>query len=221
MFKEYLGQLCGTTKHTGSDLDMVSFWTFCLVVATLLLYMVARNQLSGISSTTKADFVKQFNLDFFVEPTRNLIMLIDFKALIYQEKQVMVNGTEFCYQYFIVDETISNQFIVSDSIRASLRDKPVYTSYEIDDLLLGRFEDIGLFVKRGFLNINDVVNHFSWYISLTWENNEIQKYIKSQRDLYGDKIYNKFEYIYKRCERKNILSMLITSLSKRLGGICE
>jgi hypothetical protein len=223
MLKECLSHICGTTSHNGTDIDMVSMWTFCLVLATLLLYLVARYQLSGISKTTKADFIKQFNNDFFVEPTRNVIMLLDYDMLEYKEKIVTFadknNGKVF--PYFVINDGILSQLEISDEIRSALREKRVYSGFEIDDLLLGRFEDIGLFVKQNFLNIKDVCNHFSWYIDVAWQNNEIQKYIKAQRNLYGDTIYNNFEYVYNKCNRVNTITTIWLALRQRLGGMCE
>lgn len=203
MLKECLSHICGTTSHNGTDIDMVSFWTFCLVLATLLLYLVAKYQLSGISKTSKADFIKKFNNDFFVEPIRNVIMLLDYHALEYREKIVQSgkNNAETIFPYFAIDNEILNQLEISAAIRGTLQEKKVYSSFEMDDLLLGRFEDIGLFEKQGFLDIKDICNHFSWYIDVAWENEEIQKYVKAQRNLYGDRIYFHFEYIYKKCKK--------------------
>lgn len=223
MFKECLGHICGTTTHNGTDIDMVSLWTFCLVLATLLLYLVARYQLSGISKTSKADFIKKFNNDFFVESIRNVIMLLDYKALEYREKTVRSGNKneEAVFPYFAIDNEILMQLEISDAIRGTLLEKMVYSSYEIDDLLLGRFEDIGLFEKQGFLDIKDICNHFSWYINVAWENEEIQKYVKNQRDLYGDRIYLHFEYVYNKCKKVNLLTNIWLFTKKRLRGMCE
>jgi hypothetical protein len=223
MLKECLSHICGTTSHTGTDIDMVSFWTFCLVLATLLLYLVAKFQLSGISKTSKADFIKKFNNDFFVEQIRNVIMLLDYQALEYREKSVQLGNKneEAMFPYFTIDPNILNQLVISDSLLGTLQEKKVYSSFEMDDLLLGRFEDIGLFEKQGFLDIKDICNHFSWYIDVTWENKEIQKYIKAQRNLYGDRIYCHFEYVYNKCKKVNLLTKLWIVIKKRLRGMCE
>jgi len=198
MIKECLSHLCGTTAHNGTDIDMVSFWTFCLVIATLLLYLVARYQLSGIKKTTNADFIKQYNNDFFVESTRNIIMLLDYNALRYHEKNVTLEDNSVSqYGYFIIDNNILNQLELSNDVLNALIEKRVYSCFEIDDLLLGKLEDIGLFLKQGFLNKKHVFNHFAWYIGVAWENPEIQKYIKAQRALYSEMIYRHFEYAFK------------------------
>lgn len=225
MFKECLIHLCGTTANSGSEIDMVSFWTFSLVLATLLLYLVARYQLSGINKTTKTDFIKRFNSEFFVDTTRNVIMLLDYNALEYKEKIINIGIGSGCddktFQYFAIKHDILCQLELSDEIRNTLQDKNIFTAFEIDDLLLGRFEDIGLFAKKGFLNIKDICNQFYWYIYVAWNNEEIQKYIKSQRNLYGESIYKDFEAVYKKCSKSNTTTKLWITLKNRLGGICE
>jgi hypothetical protein len=180
---------------------MVALWTFGLVIATLLLWLVARNQLRGISKTTKAEFIKKFSTDFFGDVTREIIMLLDYHGLYYQEKIIKYNQPldPKIFSYFSIDKTIVDQFELSSDIKKRLCDKAIYTSYEIDDYLLGFFEDIGLFEKKGFLNIHDVYNYFGWYISVAWENDEIRKYISRQRELDDDDLYENYEYIYHKC----------------------
>lgn len=217
MLKECLVGLCGTNAHTVTEIDMVSLWTFCLVLATLLLYLVARYQLAGISKTTKADFIKQFNNDFFQEHTRNVVMLLDYEALEYKNKAVQLEGetNKKAFPYFSIVADVLAQMGVSDEIKAELSKKGMYSCFEIDDILLGRFEDVGLFEKQGFLHIKDVCNHFHWYIDLTWQNKEIQKYVQSQRALYGPLIYCNFEYIFNKCNRSHNTSTIVFALWSR------
>lgn len=201
MFKNYLSYLCGTKENTGSEIDMIALWTIALVLATLLLWDVARKQLTGISKTTKAELVKKFSDDFFRESTRNIIMLLDFNALFYEEKNIEYEYifTTECFPYFKIDIKCIDQFSISSKHKEYFSDKEVYTSYEIDDYLLGSFEDIGLFERQGFLNIEDISNYFGWYIKTTWENDEIRKYVSRQRQTESEMIYKNVEYIYKKC----------------------
>lgn len=216
MLKEYIGQICGTTARSGTDIDMVSFWTFCLVVATIFLYFVAKLQLTGINKTTKADFIKRFNCEFFVESVRNIVMLLDTGAFRYCSKYIKVDEDQQSYPYFEIIPHVLDQMVMSDDIKTILVNKRFYTAYELDDSLLGRFEDIGLFEKQGLLNTHDVYNHFFWYIDITWNNSEITKYIQSQREIYGDAIYSHFEYIYKKCSRLDTSLKLKDVMSQRL-----
>lgn len=157
------------------------FWT---MAATVVLAIIAWIQLRKISKTANADFIRQFKDVFFTPETRQLIMLIDQKLMRFMDEPL---------PYFVVIEGSLPDFIRAENARK------FYTSYDLDDLLLGHFEDLGLFAKRGIITIEMAYEFFSWYIETTWENNEIKKYIESQRKTEGEDIYENFEYIYKKC----------------------
>lgn len=127
-------------------------------------------------------------------------MLLDYNALSYKEKRISFEGNtpNKRFPYFYINMDILNQLEIDKETKTSLENKGVYTAFEIDDLLLGRLEDIGMFEKQGFLNINDVRNHFAWYIDIAWGSKDIQKYIASQRSLYGKSVYDKFKYIHEK-----------------------
>jgi hypothetical protein len=82
--------------------------------------------------------------------------------------------------------------------------KKYYSEYEVDDLLLGHFDDLGLFERKRFIKIDMVYEMFSWYIERVRDNREIDRYIESQRndpEHPEDKdIYDNFDYIYKKCK---------------------
>jgi hypothetical protein len=48
---------------------------------------------------------------------------------------------------------------------------------ELDDFLLGHFEDIGLFEEKGLIDTEMVYEEFSYYIFEVFENPEIKKYL--------------------------------------------
>ena len=177
------------------------FWIFITGVATALLWWVAFQEFDGVGKTTKASFVRDFNKEFFTAETRDLVMLLDYKALDfvntcdikYFRDEELISSEEF--PYFLVNEKIIEQFKIDQKKKDELICKKVYSAYEIDDFL-GHFEDIGSFGKRGLLDIGDIYDHFSWYMGIVWKNCEIQKYIETQ----GGDIYENFEYIYKKCE---------------------
>jgi hypothetical protein len=70
----------------------------------------------------------------------------------------------------------------------------------MDDFLLGFFEDIALFERKGFIGRDEVYHHFDWYIDVAWNNPEIQRYIEQQRkdEEDGGDIYEEFEDIAKK-----------------------
>jgi hypothetical protein len=160
----------------------------CIV---LLTTWIAWKELDEIKNTNSADFIYKLKNDFFKEDTRNLITLIDLDALKFIENGDM--------PYFeVVKEKLEN---FPEDIMDRLTQKKFYAAYEIDDFLLGHFEDVGLLEQKGVLDIEMVYEEFSWYIETTYENCEIKKYIEySRRDEEDKDIYDKLEYIYYKCK---------------------
>ena len=75
--------------------------------------------------------------------------------------------------------------------------KEIYTTYDIDDELLGHFEDIGNYEKAGLLYIQMVYEGFVSYIESIWENEAIKAYI-DWLNSDGDDVYEGFRYIYNK-----------------------
>jgi len=158
----------------------------------LLAVWIAWKELDEIKNTNSADFIHRLKKnDFFNEKTRNLITIIDLDALKFVENDNM--------QYFEIIEEKLKDF--PGEIVNQLTQKKFYTIYEIDDLLLGHFEDIGLLEQKGILDTEMVYEEFSWYIETVYENCEIKKYIEwSRKDKEDEGIYDKLEYIYYKCK---------------------
>lgn len=187
--------------------DPTAFWTMILVGATLLLFIIAWIQLGKISKTGSADFIHRFKEDFFRPETRRLIMLIDQDCIKFKDDDLA--GFE------VIEDPILEQKGRKDpknvlrawKIFKSLltrktpsSDKTYYTGYELDDLVLGHFEDLGIFEKRGIIKIDMIYEEFGWYIEAVRDNCEIDKYIKSQRagEPADKDIYDQFDYIYEK-----------------------
>ncbi len=77
--------------------------------------------------------------------------------------------------------------------------KTGYSAFEVDDLLLGYFDDIGRYEKHNFLDLETIRQTFGYYITECFENKEIQKYIRHEdnKDKYQDLRYivNKLKII--------------------------
>ena len=192
----FANYICGTKDYH------VALWTFWLVVFTFFIWLVGKNQLGGLNSTAKADFIERFSDKFFSPETRAILMLIDYEALHFKICNID-HGDDASlvgFPYFMIDEKVVKQFEIPAKALADILERKVYSAYEIDDFLLGHFEEIGLFEKQGRLDIGDVYSFFDWYIDLSWNNPEIQKYVQHQRDCDGDDIYGDFEYIYRKCD---------------------
>jgi len=157
----------------------------------LLTAWIAWKELDEIKNTNSADFIHRLKNDFFKEKTRNLITLIDLDALKF------VKNDDNPY-FEVVEEKLKN---FPEDIRKQLTEKKFYSSYEVDDLLLGHFEDVGLLEQKGVLDIEMVYEMFSWYVETIYENCEIQRYIKHLKRIQNGKdIYDKLDYIYNKCK---------------------
>ncbi len=175
------------------------FWVGTTAILTGILAGVAYWQLKSFNKTTRADFINRFTNEFFNKSTQEIIVLFDYSALKFRVSEVDY-GEDISkkeWPYFLIDRNISNQFKTKIA-----NEKEKYTAFELDDDLLGYFDDLGTYEKKGILDISLVYDVFSFYIELVWENEEIQKYIKWQQDDdedFGD-MFENFEYIYKKCK---------------------
>lgn len=174
-------------------------WIGLTAILTGILAGVAYWQLKSFNKTTRADFIHRFTKDFFNESTREIIALLDYSALKFRESEIEY-GKDIPrreWPYFLIDKDIAGQF--KQKIPSQ---RELYTAFELDDDLLGYFDDLGTLEKRGILDISLIYDVFSYYIEIVWENEEIQKYIKWQQadnKDFGD-MFENFEYIYRKCK---------------------
>ena len=166
--------------------------------ATLILACIAWKQLGGIAETASADFIVKLKRDFFTDETRILIQLLDNDWLTFVSA-ARSSGHERD-DYFVVEEAAILNSALHDTIKSRLMQPLVYSTYDLDDLVLGHFEDVGLLLQKRVLRLEMVYEEFSPYLGITWENREIQKYIGQERLATSD-TYDKFEYAYQRCQR--------------------
>lgn len=183
-------------------------------LGTLLIVIVAWWQLSIISGTSRADFIHKLKNDFFTKETRILIQLIERDYISYRDmreeeweqgsEDTKSDGKNTCDRreekesYFVIDSAKIER-CTPDEIGRRLKEKRFYSEYEIDDLVLGHFEDIGLFEKRGLIDMGMVYEEFSYYIEAVYRNGAIKKYIESLRKKDVG-IYAYFEYIHNKCK---------------------
>ena len=160
---------------------------------TIFLIYIAWKELDSISKTSNAEFLIKFKDAFFTKETRNLIHLIDNDYLEF------VNTEELGKAFFKIKEEMIDESTLDKEIKDELKKKMAYSTYQMDDFILGHFEDLGIFEQKGSLDIEMVYEEFSWYLITVWENCAIKKYIQKQREESED-IYDKFEYIKDKCE---------------------
>lgn len=195
--------LCIHDRHCyHQPLNWDSLWTFGTMFITGLLAIIAYLQLTASHKTQKADFAHRLKNDFFTRATSELVMLFDMGLIHF-------TVTEDDAQESLIDTHIHFKVNVEavKKLNSKLTDKGkdkevknYYADVEIDDLLLGHFEDIGVLLKQNSLDIETVYELFSVYVIATWENEEIQKYINWIRDNIenGSDAYDNFEDVYKR-----------------------
>jgi uncharacterized membrane protein len=153
------------------------------VFITAIVALIAYWQLSSIARTTSADFIHRLKNDFFVEPTRTLIDHIIDDRLLFREisdrnpiDDASMSPSNPKMGYFEVNETtILTNF--PEMLKKKLTEKRYYLEVEVDDLLLGHFEDIGLFEEKGLIDTEMAYQEFSDCVLETFKNEAIKKYI--------------------------------------------
>jgi uncharacterized membrane protein len=179
-------------------------------IVTLALIWLGIEQLQGLSETAQkqaetaaasgrtsdADFILRRADHFFRSETRTLYHLIEDAYLLFEEKKPLRDSC------FILDETkITN---LHDEIKKSLSERSVYSTYEIDDLILGPLEDLATLEANNVITFSLIYKFFSWYICRTWENSEIRRYVhavRNERERASD-IYTGLQSLAERCEKR-------------------
>ena len=157
--------------------NSIVVWTSLSAIATFLLCAIAFFQLKQVNKTEIAKFNLDFQNGFFTTETRNLLILFDANALTFVNKKIDGNNEDV---YFQLDRDNIKKYKSIKSIKPG-DIKSIYSAYEIDDLLLGNFEEISLFYEQGLLDMKSIYAGFDWYIETVYKNKEIQKYIDWQR----------------------------------------
>ncbi|MGC8494254.1 MAG: hypothetical protein ACP5SH_21220 [Syntrophobacteraceae bacterium] len=165
------------------------------------LVFVAWEELGNLGKTSSADFIHRLKADFFQPQTRTVTALLECDAL---EFKANSEGQSDPFPYFEIKESVIEETDLPEPIKKSLTDKKYYSCWEIDELILGHFEDIGMFEQRGILDFQMVYDEFSWYLEIAWNNDQIRKYINRARDEYKAKrienaFYYYFQYIAIKC----------------------
>ncbi|HYM70878.1 MAG TPA: hypothetical protein VEZ44_14875 [bacterium] len=71
-------------------------------------------------------------------------------------------------------------------LKNQLTAKRFYSCYEVDDWLLGHFEDIATLQSKGLLDAEYIKEGFSWYIGKAGANSAIMRYIADgDEGVYG------------------------------------
>lgn len=174
-------------------------------VFAAFLVWVAWEELSKLGRTSSADFIHRLDDDFFTRETRTLFSLIDCKVLEFCPNAEMKPSEDIESEpYFEVNQNKLDKTKLPEDLKHRLSKKKYYSAWEVDDMLLGHFEKIGILEKRGIVDFQTVYEIFGYYITTVWNNDHIKKYIINQRS--GEEtaridtlIYFRFQYIARKC----------------------
>jgi hypothetical protein len=184
------------TLLCSSTIDWTATGTMIIAVGTIILALIAWWQLSKANKISMADFDQRFKKDFFSEETRQLFMLFQYDLIKFIREPVSNTNDEF--PYFEVDRAQVDANTIFAMTFPEIKYR--YSAYEVDELLLGHFEDLGLFCKKGLMNIEFIYEGFGYYIEEMYKNEQIQNYIRWTRaeEVEGQDIYDSFDYIFKK-----------------------
>jgi hypothetical protein len=171
------------------------------------LVWVAWEQLGNLGKTTSADFIHKLDNDFFTPKTKRLMSLIDCGALEFKANDESgLSDGEKPQPYFEVNEEKLDKARLPEELKKDLYVKKYYSAWDIDDLLIGFFENIGMLEEKGIIDFQLVFDEFSWYIETVWESEDIKEYIRYLRRLPEWKtdridavLFNQFQYIAVKC----------------------
>ncbi len=131
--------------------------------------------------------------------------MIDCGALEFRRNGAVESSDEVGpVPYFEVNREALEKTRLPDDLKEWLGKKKHYSPWEIDDLLLGHFENLGMFEQKGIIDFQTVYDEFSWYIETAWKNEYIKEYIRYLReDDSTERIevayFNQFQYIALKC----------------------
>ena len=171
-----------------------AFWTFILATVTFLLVILGWIQLRKLNKTSSAEFYHKFKNDFFNDKLRLLMFLIENRMLILKG-----NKTTPYFEISFDTLPLDSFYSLMEEIKKRLDNKKIILSHEVDDYLLGCFEDLALFKRKNIIDIEMIWDGFSYYIEVCLENSEIQKYIEICRD-ENSTVWTGCTQIYNDCK---------------------
>jgi hypothetical protein len=172
LFHWILKLLFGVNDH---GIDRASFWTFIAAVAAICAVLVARYELGETAKTTRADFAKRFVDSFFSKETRGLFTLLMNSALEFKVLEITDKDGKKIDELpiFEIKKIIANQLNGIVDIESG---KMGYSAFEMDDLLLGHFDDIGWYQKRSLIDLETIREMFGYYIYECYQNGFFRDY---------------------------------------------
>jgi hypothetical protein len=154
-------------------------------------------QLRSIRRTSRADFTKRFIDSFFSDDTRTLFTLLLNSALEYAVRPIKVGSDKIDeLPYLRIKKEIADQLAGIVPFDPA---KTGYSAFEIDDFLLGHFEDVGWYVRGKLMDLKAAFQSFGYYVIATVEHSEMQKYLVDQRG--REYRYDDLDWLYKKFKK--------------------
>jgi hypothetical protein len=181
----------------GNTVDRTALWTGAIAIVTALAAGFALIQLRNIRHTSRADFTKRFIDSFFVEDTRTLFTLLLNSALEFAIRQIEVGGDKIDeLPYLRIKKEIADQLT---GIVPFNPNRTGYSAFEVDDVLLGHFEDVGWYVQRKLMDLKAADQSFGYYVIATVKHSEMQKFLEHQRSKEFE--YEDLEWLYQQFKK--------------------
>jgi hypothetical protein len=156
--------LCCPQDSTWDAINALA--TAATFIVTIFLYVLGKDQLDKLNSTSQSDFYHRIKTDYFKDKTREIFMVADCQALTFVKA---TSGTNY---YFQVDETkVKAIFPFIPKLPA------YYSEYDINDYTLNHIEDVALFLEKGNLPFSDIEYGYGYFIKKIIGNEAIQEYI--------------------------------------------
>ncbi len=207
------GNVIHIKNKSDSGVDFFSGIVGSILAAMVAAFLawVAWEQWGNINITSSTDFFHRLTKDFFTPETRILMSLIECKALKYIKphplsgEEITDDGLTESQPYFEVKQNMVDKTKLPEELKADLTKKNYYSTWDVEDLILNHFEDIGLLEYNGTVDFYMVYAGFSYYFETVWSNNDIKKHINYYRNVNptnndgSNFYYYHFQYIYTKC----------------------
>jgi len=180
-------------------IDRSALWAGIAVVVAAVALAIALIQLHGLKRISRADFAKRFLDTFFVPETRTLFTLLMNSALEFDVLEIKDASGKVIDRlpYLRIKKDVAEQL---RGIVPVEKERNGYSAFEVDDLLLGFFDDLGWYQKQGLIDLDTIKQAFGYYICSSYENEQLKKYLADEDNegKYGD-----FRYLYNELKGKN------------------
>jgi hypothetical protein len=173
----FFGSNAGVIDRAGFWTGVSALMTGLAAVVAIVAIIIAVVQLRAAAKTARADFGKRFADSFFTTETRELFTLLMNSALKFQVMDIFdKDGKKIDYlPIFTIDREVARQLEIVVKVEST---RTAYSAFDMDDLLLGHFDDIGWYENEKLMDRGAIQGTFGYYVTTAYKNEEVQKYLK-------------------------------------------